>query len=85
MNFRLKENPLNNLYSEEFISFVSQYKFVISFENSICDDYITEKFWRPLIAGSIPVYLGSPTIKVTLLDILYNYLFKRFVSGLVTK
>lgn len=46
--------------------FIAQYKFIIAIENSICDDYITEKLWRPLIAGSIPIYLGSPSVKVSL-------------------
>lgn len=47
------------------MKFVAQYKFVIAFENAICDDYITEKLWRPLIVGSVPIYLGSPTVKVS--------------------
>lgn len=41
----------------------AQYKFSISFENALCHDYITEKFWRPLSIGSVPVVRGSPTIK----------------------
>lgn len=56
-------NPLENLYDDEFVHFVAQYKFVIAFENAVCDDYITEKLWRPLIAGSVPIYMGSPTVK----------------------
>jgi len=40
----------------------SKYKFVIAFENSIADDYVTEKFFDPLLAGSVPVYLGAPNI-----------------------
>ncbi|GHT84512.1 alpha-1,3-fucosyltransferase [Bacteroidia bacterium] len=43
---------------------LSGYKFVISFENAIYDDYVTEKFYDPLLAGSIPVYLGAPNIDV---------------------
>ncbi|KAK5643436.1 hypothetical protein RI129_007281 [Pyrocoelia pectoralis] len=54
---------LTNLYDEDFMKFVSQYKFTIAIENSMCNDYITEKLWRPLIAGSIPIYLGSPSVK----------------------
>jgi len=38
---------------------------MIAFENAACPDYITEKFWRPLIMGVIPIYFGSPTIKVS--------------------
>jgi len=41
---------------------ISQYKFTLALENTIQDDYVTEKFYQPLIAGSIPVYLGAPNI-----------------------
>ncbi|CAK9822127.1 Alpha-(1,3)-fucosyltransferase 10 [Anthophora retusa] len=59
----LKENYLEKLNSEDFLSFTANYKFTIAFENAICEDYITEKLWRPLIVGSIPVYYGSPSFK----------------------
>ncbi|GIY55542.1 alpha-(1,3)-fucosyltransferase 11 [Caerostris extrusa] len=48
---------------EELFLFISKYKFHIAFENAICDDYITEKFFRALHVGSIPIYKGSNTIK----------------------
>jgi len=39
------------------------YKFVISFENTIDSDYVTDIFFEPLLAGSVPIYLGAPNIE----------------------
>jgi hypothetical protein len=39
---------------------IARYLFTFAFENSISDDYITEKLWQPLYAGSVPVYYGAP-------------------------
>ncbi|XP_072746923.1 alpha-(1,3)-fucosyltransferase 10 isoform X1 [Anoplolepis gracilipes] len=60
---RFKNNYLDILNNREFLSFVAKYKFTIAFENAICNDYITEKLWRPLIVGSVPIYYGSPSFK----------------------
>lgn len=57
--------PLKNLSAMDdrhFYGILAQYKFILSFENAVCDDYITEKFWRPLKLGVVPVYYGSPSI-----------------------
>lgn len=35
-----------------------EYKFYIAFENSDCDDYISEKFWNSLNIGIIPIVRG---------------------------
>jgi len=39
------------------------YKFTFEFENAIAEDYVTEKLYDPLIAGSVPVYMGAPNVK----------------------
>lgn len=35
------------------------YKFYFAAENSLCEDYITEKFWRPLEQGMVPLVYGG--------------------------
>ncbi|MGJ4860264.1 glycosyltransferase family 10 [Labrys sp. La1] len=42
---------------------IADYKFTIAFENACAEDYVTEKFFDPLWAGSVPVYLGAPNIE----------------------
>ena len=54
------KNPLT-MDEEGFHQIIAKYKFTLSFENAICGDYITEKLWRPLVLGSVPIYKGSPT------------------------
>ncbi|XP_043913781.1 4-galactosyl-N-acetylglucosaminide 3-alpha-L-fucosyltransferase 9-like [Protopterus annectens] len=40
---------------------LSQYKFYLTFENSVHTDYITEKLWRnAFISGAVPIVLGPP-------------------------
>lgn len=55
------KNPAS-MDADAFYRVIAQYKFILAFENAVCDDYITEKFWRPLKLGVVPVYYGSPTI-----------------------
>lgn len=41
---------------------IARYAFTLAFENAIGRDYVTEKFYDPLIMGSLPVYLGAPNV-----------------------
>lgn len=45
------------------LSTISRYKFCLSLENSIDRDYVTEKFFDPLLVGTIPIYRGAPNIQ----------------------
>lgn len=45
-------------------AFSRRYKFFLAFENSICDDYVTEKFFRALRYDIVPVVLGGADYKV---------------------
>lgn len=50
----------SKLNKEDLYSTVSQYKFYLSFENSIYPDYITEKLWvNALGSWTVPVVLGT--------------------------
>ena len=54
----------------------SQYKFILAFENSVYEDYVSEKLYHAFIVGSIPgmtnifsnlfliklVYWGAPNV-----------------------
>jgi hypothetical protein len=50
-------------HSRELISVYSKYKFIICFENSNTDGYVTEKIFNVFLSGSIPIYDGAPNIK----------------------
>lgn len=57
-NSRLEED---NGHSSK-MALYEGYKFVIAFENSCAKDYVTEKFFDPLLAGAVPVYFGAPNV-----------------------
>lgn len=55
-------NPLT-MDDNGFHQIIARYKFAVTFENAICNDYMTEKLWRPLSLGSVPIYRGSPSVQ----------------------
>jgi len=52
-----------DLWRETKLDTMRQYKFTVAFENAVATDYVTEKFYDPLIVGSVPIYLGAPNIE----------------------
>lgn len=41
---------------------IGSYKFALGAENTIEHDYVTEKFFQPLLTGTVPVYRGAPNV-----------------------
>ena len=56
----------------KFYELISHYKFALAMENAICNDYITEKLWRPLMVGTIPIVFGSPKVQVSLSSVYFK-------------
>ena len=46
----------------ELLKLFNQYKFIICFENSKTEGYITEKIFNVFLAKSIPIYDGDPKV-----------------------
>ena len=57
------QKPPTDSSAETKTAIYRGYKFVVSFEDVHDRDYVTEKFFDPLLAGSVPIYLGAPNIK----------------------
>lgn len=43
-------------------NFIKRYKFTLAIENYSSQGYHTEKLTDPLIAGSVPIYFGNPSV-----------------------
>lgn len=46
-------------FTELFVNFVANFRFVVICENSEAPGYITEKIFKPFFARSIPIYWGN--------------------------
>lgn len=49
-------------HSPELLEIYANYKFIICFENSKTNGYVTEKIFNVFLSGSIPIYDGAPNI-----------------------
>ncbi len=57
--WRNNTNVLKEVYGDNKIEFLSDYKFNICCENVDVKDYVTEKIFDAFSAGTIPIYFGS--------------------------
>lgn len=57
----VKDDVDSTLTSREdlYKKVLSKYKFYLSFENTFCQDYITEKFFLAMNAGALPIVYGG--------------------------
>ncbi|XP_065090887.1 alpha-(1,3)-fucosyltransferase 10 isoform X2 [Ochlerotatus camptorhynchus] len=53
----------NKTVIRDFYDFVSKYKFIIVYQDMICEDYIADKFWKSLTLGIVPIYFGATNIR----------------------
>lgn len=49
-------------YIPDKIKTISRAKFVLAFENTRAEDYVSEKIYDAMAAGSVPIYSGAPNI-----------------------
>jgi hypothetical protein len=61
-SLRTRRLPGPDRGRETKLATIARYRFTLAFENSIARDYVTEKFFDPLLVGSVPVYLGAPNV-----------------------
>jgi hypothetical protein len=53
------------------IEISKKYKFFLAFENSICKDYITEKFFETLRYNIIPITMGGGPYNFYVISVLF--------------
>jgi len=60
--FNNRAFPQDKAHGSNTLALLRTYKFTIAIENYLSHDYVSERFYQPLITGSVPVYLGAPNI-----------------------
>ncbi|MBR2526454.1 glycosyltransferase [bacterium] len=61
-NIDIEIEPRKGNWVDSKIQLLGNYKFTIAFENRFTNGYTTEKLYHPLMANSIPIYMGNPDI-----------------------
>ncbi|KAL1398319.1 hypothetical protein pipiens_009070 [Culex pipiens pipiens] len=59
----IEDDATNPRDIRNFYDFVSKYKFMIVYEDVVCEDYISSKFWKSLTLGVVPIYFGATNIR----------------------
>lgn len=58
INAQIQSESTCNQQSSCEKNYLANSKFYLAFESQSCTDYITEKFWRTLASGTIPIVSG---------------------------
>merc|ERR1712194_624984 len=51
-----------NIPAKKTVAVLQTYLFSLAAENGNSQDYVTEKVYQALSAGTIPIYLGAPNV-----------------------
>lgn len=57
-NYKIKIENDSCYHSNNLLNLLNNYKFIICFENSFTNGYITEKIFNAFFSRSIPIYIG---------------------------
>ena len=55
--------PDRILEQDDYLKFISKFKFMITFENYSTEYYHTEKIFNAMRAGTVPIYWGDPLVE----------------------
>jgi hypothetical protein len=58
-----RQVPQPDLGAATKLAVIGGYRFCLGLENTFEDDYVTEKFFQPLLAGTVPVYRGAANVE----------------------
>lgn len=57
----------SDYYGNENTKLIGEHKFYLSFENSRCPEYVTEKLFKAFVAGTVPIIVGPKSFYGNLL------------------
>ena len=63
-----RQSTASGMYNFVKMCASRNFMFTAAFENDVADDYVTEKLFQPLVAGSVPIYAGAPNVRRYLPD-----------------
>jgi hypothetical protein len=49
-------------WQQRKIDLIATYRFVLAFENSVADNYVTEKFYHAFLARTVPIFMGTSNV-----------------------